>query len=80
MEYRLLGAQAPSILKSLRKQKGLTQKQLGEKIGTSQRVVARIEANPASVRFERILQILAVLDADVIIRERDNKAVLSEPW
>ena len=63
----------------MRKQSGLTQQALGEKLGISQRVVAKIEAAPEKVRFERILQILSELDADLIIRERNSKAVSASP-
>jgi len=74
MEYRIaLIKQVTPLLKSLRNQRGLTQKQLGEKLGVSQRMVAQIEAHPEKTRFERILQILSILDADLIVRERDNK-------
>jgi len=74
MEYRIAFIkQVSPLLKSLRSQRGLTQKQLGEKLGISQRMVAFIEANPEKTRFERILQILSELDADLIVRERNSK-------
>jgi HTH-type transcriptional regulator/antitoxin HipB len=76
MEYKIaIAQQLSSLLKNMRKQSGLTQRALGEKIGISQRVVAKIEADPEKVRFERILQILSELDADLIIRERNSKTV-----
>lgn len=74
MEYKIaIAKQLSSLLKSMRKKSGLTQKKLGEKLGVSQRRVAAIEANPENARFERILQILSELDADLIIRERNSK-------
>jgi len=78
MEYRVLGTQASSILKSLRKQKGLTQQQLGERVGVSQRIIARIEANPGSVRFDRILQVISELGVELIIREQETEKVKSD--
>ena len=75
MEYRIAYIkQVAPLIKSLRHQQGLTQKQLGEKLGISQRMVAFIEASPEKARFERILQILSILDADLIVRERNNDA------
>jgi len=72
MEYRIAYVkQVAPLIKSLRNQHGLTQKQLGEKLGISQRMVAFVEANPEKTRFERILQILSILDADLIIRDRN---------
>jgi len=86
MEYRIAFIkQVSPLLKSLRNQRGLTQKQLGEKLGISQRMVATIEANPEKTRFERILQILYILDADLIIRDRSaiidkSNSANNESW
>jgi len=74
MEYKIaIAQQLSSVLKNLRKQSGLTQKDMGEKLGISQRRVAAIEANPESARFERILQMLSELEADIVIRDRNSK-------
>jgi len=86
MEYKVAIAQQLSdILKSKRKSTGLTQADMGEKLGVSQRVFARNEAFPEKVLFERILQICSELDMDLIIRERNkdkNKPALPdvESW
>jgi len=75
MEYNIaIAQQLSSLLKNMRKQSGLTQQELGEKLGVSQRRVAAIEAKPESARFERILQILSELDAEMVIRKRSGKA------
>jgi len=77
MEYKIaIAQQLSSLLKNMRKQSGLTQRDLGERLGVSQRRVAAIEANPESARFERILQILSELDADIVIRERISVATM----
>jgi HTH-type transcriptional regulator/antitoxin HipB len=74
MEYKIaIAQQLSSLLKSMRKQSGLTQQDLGERLGISQRRIAAIEAKPESARFERILQILSELDADLIIREHNSE-------
>jgi len=86
MEYKIaIVQQLSTLLKSMRKQSGLTQKDMGEKLGITQRRVAAIEATPESVRFERILQILSILDADLIIRDRSanpekNNSADKESW
>ncbi len=80
MEYKIaIAQQLSSLLKNMRKQSGLTQQDLGERLGISQRRVAAIEEKPESVRFERILQILSELDADLVIRKRDSKAEHDAP-
>jgi len=74
MEYKIsIARQLAAILKNKRKLSGLTQKDMGEKLGISQRVFARNETHPEKVHFERILQILSELDADLIVRERNSK-------
>lgn len=76
MEYKIaIAQQLSSLLKNMRKQSGLTQKDMGQKLGISQRVFARNEAHPENVHFERILQTLSELDADLIVRKRNSKAV-----
>ena len=75
MEYKIaIAQQLSALLKSMRKTSGMTQEELGKRLGVSQRRVAAIEANPESARFERILQILSELDADMMIRERGSTA------
>jgi len=76
MEYKIsIAKQLSSLVKNLRKQVGLTQRELGEKLGLSQRMVAKIEANPEKVSFERILQMLHELNTDLVVRERNDKPV-----
>jgi HTH-type transcriptional regulator/antitoxin HipB len=52
-------------IKSLRKARGLTQAQLGERLGVKQVRVADIERNPGSVSVEQLLSVLHALDARV---------------
>lgn len=74
MEYKIaIAQQLSSLLKNMRKQAGFTQEDMGKKLGVSQVMVAKIEANPEAVRFERILQITSELGADLIIRQRKSK-------
>lgn len=86
MDYKIaMATQLSSLLKNIRKQMGFTQKQMGEKLGVSQVMVAKIEANPQGARFERILQMLSVLEMDLVVRERsgkmpDNNGLGEESW
>jgi len=80
MEYDIaIAQQLSSLLKSLRKKSGLTQKDLGARLGVSQRRVAAIEAHPERARFERILQILSELDVDLVVREQNGKPAKNHP-
>jgi len=75
MEYKIaIAKQLSDILKSKRKSLGLTQTDMGQKLGISQRVFARNETAPEKVHFERILQICSELDMDLVLRERTKDA------
>jgi HTH-type transcriptional regulator/antitoxin HipB len=74
MEYKItIINQLSSLLLNLRKQAGITQQQLGERLGISQRMVSKIEANPTKVSFERIMQIFNELNTDLVVRERNHQ-------
>jgi HTH-type transcriptional regulator/antitoxin HipB len=74
MEYRIaIDQQLAALLKSLRKQRKLSQKELGERLGMSQRMVAKLEAHPEASGFGRVFQALNALGVDLILRERDAK-------
>ena len=56
-------AQLSTHLKSLRKTHGLTQVQLGVRIGVKQARIADIERNPGAISVDQLLQLLHALDA-----------------
>lgn len=50
-------------IRSLRKLRGLTQSQLGARLGVKQARIADIERNPGSVSVDQLIQVLHALDA-----------------
>ena len=84
MEYKIsMATQLSDILKSKRKSLGHTQEKMGKKLGVSQRVYARNEAHPEKVNFARIVDIIAELDMEFIVRERNtnnHKQADTESW
>lgn len=69
MDYPLrLANQLQAHLRALRKHDGLTQAQLGQKLGIGQVRVAEIEAKPGSVRIDQLIQLLAALGATLVLR------------
>jgi len=56
-------------IKSLRKARGLTQAQLGERIGVKQVRVADIERSPGSVSLDQLLQVLHALDTRLLLAD-----------
>lgn len=70
MDYPLpLSSQLQPLLKSLRKARGLTQAQLAQRLGVVQSRVADIERCPGVISVEQLLQLLALLDAQLVVRD-----------
>lgn len=62
--------QLTSHLRSLRKSAGLTQTQLGSRLGIEQARVAKIERNPGSISVDQLLEVLNVLGVALFVRLR----------
>jgi HTH-type transcriptional regulator/antitoxin HipB len=74
-----LSSQLRQLLKSLRKSRGLTQSELALRLGVVQSRVADIERNPGAVSVEQMLQVLAMLGAQLVVRETAAEASATEP-
>jgi HTH-type transcriptional regulator/antitoxin HipB len=75
MDYTIQSPlQLASHLRALRKTRGLSQQQLGERLGLSQSRIARIEADPGSVSVEQFLAVLAALRTTLLLRPLDDNA------
>lgn len=57
--------QLPLILKGFRKEKGLTQAAMAERLGITQQSYAYFEANPASATLERLFLVLRMLGVEI---------------
>lgn len=55
------------LLIGFRKAKGLTQKDVSERLGVTQQTYARLEANPGSASIERLFKVLTVLGVEVVL-------------
>lgn len=79
MEYRIaIDSQLAILLKSLRKDRNLTQKELGERLGMSQRMVAKLEAHPETTSFARVFQALNAMGVDMILKDRAPQKTIDE--
>ncbi|MEW5494416.1 helix-turn-helix transcriptional regulator [Enterobacter cloacae] len=63
------------LLLGFRKVKGLTQKDVAERLGVTQQTYARLEANPASASIERLFRIFAVLGVEVVLSSVTSSTV-----
>lgn len=59
--------QLSAHLRSLRKAHGLTQAQLGAKLGLNQTRIGKIERNPETVSVAQLLAILSLLGARLVL-------------
>ncbi len=79
MDYPLKTAeQLRQQLRSLRKERGLTQARLGVLIGVTQARVVEIEANPGTVSLQQIMQVLGALGAGLVIRDAQAESAANE--
>lgn len=59
------------VLIGFRKSKGLTQKDIAERMGVTQQTYARMEATPANASFERLFRVFALLGVEMAIFTRE---------
>ena len=68
MDYTLqIPSQLSSHLRALRKAKGLSQRELGKRLGLSQTRVARIEGAPLSISVDQLLRVFTALGVRVTL-------------
>ncbi len=65
-------AQLSAHLRSLRKARGFTQAQLGDRVGLDQTRIAKIERDPRLVSVGQLLRILAVLSVRVVLQTKQS--------
>ena len=70
--------QLRTMLRSLRQASGLTQAQLGQKLGVTQKRIARIEAAPEVTAFDQIARMVTAMGYRLVIEEPPRHPV-AEP-
>ena len=80
MDYPVqLSSQLQQLLKSLRKSRQMTQAGLARRLGVVQSRVADIERDPGAVSVEQLLQVLAMLGAQMVVRETATETSATKP-
>lgn len=62
-------SQLPLILKGFRKERGLTQAAMAEKLGITQQSYAYFEANPATTTLGRLFMVLRILGVEISLNQ-----------
>ncbi|EKK4083620.1 helix-turn-helix domain-containing protein [Cronobacter dublinensis] len=83
-------SQLRPLLVGFRKNQGLTQKEVSERLGVTQQTYARLEANPATASIERLFRVFNVLGIEMALSEtqthasdgpaRDDSPARREAW
>ena len=61
-------AQLPGLLQALRKQAGLTQRDVAQRLGVTQQTMSAMERNAETVSAERLMRLLGILGAELVLR------------
>lgn len=64
--------QLGKILTGYRKQRGLTQEQLGIKAGLSQSAISALETDPGTISVRKLYRVLSALELDLFLTNRDT--------
>jgi len=72
-------AQLRTVLRALRDSRGLSQAQLGDRIGVSQRRIAAIEASPGRASFDQLSRIVAALGGRLAIADLPANTTVVSP-
>ena len=73
-----LPSQLGPVLQALRRSRGLSQKDLAERLGVTRQAVSDLERAPERATFERLMRVLGALDAQFVLRPR--KPASSTTW
>lgn len=67
-------SQLPLALKGFRKEKGLTQAAMAERLGITQQSYAHFEANPSTATLGRVFMVLRMLDVEISLNQTSPAA------
>jgi HTH-type transcriptional regulator/antitoxin HipB len=69
-----------SELRTWRKRRGLTQAIIATQLGLMQKSISAIETHTAQTSVDRLFQLLAALDLEVVVRARSGPAAPGAEW
>lgn len=63
--------QLGQVLKGVRKNLGLTQDQVGQKVGIHQKEISKMENGMSRTSVERLYRLLSALELELVVRPRN---------
>ena len=65
--------QLGQIFKGVRKDLGLTQEQLGQKVGFHQKEISKMENGMSRTTVDRLFRLLSGLEFEIVVRPRNSE-------
>ena len=62
--------QLGAVLRGFRRQRGLTQAQLADRVGLTQKAISIIETHPERIGVARVFRVLSALEAQWVLRDK----------
>lgn len=66
--------QLGALLKGFRNSRKCSQSELATRLGITQQALSALERDPENASFSRLLQLLATLDVEILLRDRNDAA------
>jgi HTH-type transcriptional regulator/antitoxin HipB len=80
-EYLVTGAgQVGPVLRGVRRELGLSQAQVGQRVGLPQKEISKMETGSARVSLERLFLFLSALQLEIVIRHRESGPDPKDEW
>lgn len=73
-------AQLGAELRRERKERHINQSELAERMGLAQKAISALEAHTGSSSVERLFQLLAALDLELVLQSRPTDASTGADW
>ncbi len=70
--------QIGNAIRRVRKKRGMSQAELGEKTGLRQGTISLIEKGHSAAKLETILAVLSALDLELRVNERTKQTMLAD--
>ena len=67
-----------AALRTLRKEKGLSQKELGQKVGLDQKKVSLIENGNPNCRVDSLFRLLSALELGAVLQSKSNSSTSAQ--
>lgn len=80
-EYLVTGAnQLGHVLRGIRRELGLSQAEVGQRVGLPQKEISKMETGSSRVSLERLFLFLSALQLELVIRHRGPVPDLKDEW